>query len=382
MKKDPRPDVYRYWRQLMTHLGGDTDVFYNRELIWPRQFEIHLPADHKRPCDLGCPHCAGRKFDRSLGTWEREGLELLDRLEGAIPFHIYGGAYTEPLNNPYYLAFLNMTKKYGNHFGIHTNGVLLNFLEEYRGWLTELNRLSTDGIDYLSVSIDAGLHWSWGMTKGTKQVEKFHWIVEGLRKACEIREANGGGHAIRMCYLVSPHSMDRENFLAIASIARSLGVDSLRFSIPFANYNQDFVKVREYKNEVELPGDDVCRELLEDIVSEDESEHPYIFYTGPEFTDVDKFDFDKCVYGYYQITYGADGYAYKCSTTATPTAKHCRIGKVTADLEEFKRMILRNYNPDWNCQGQCFDCGVRCNRMGLEINRAFMELCDEQEGVQ
>ena len=126
----------------------------------------------------------------------------------------------------------------------------------------------------------------------------------------------------------------------------------------------------------------MCRELLEDIVSEDESEHPYIFYTGPEFTDVDKFDFDKCVYGYYQITYGADGYAYKCSTTATPTARHCRIGKVTADLEEFKRMILRNYNPDWNCQGQCFDCGVRCNRMGLEINRAFMELCDEQEGVQ
>jgi len=309
--EDPRPDVYLYYKQLMTHLKGREDVFFNGELIYPRQFEIHLPADHKRPCDLNCPHCAGKSFVRDLGHWEMTALELLDKLEGKIPFHIYGGAYTEPLNNPYYLTFLSMTKKYGNHFGIHTNGVLLNWLEEYCGWLTELNRIATDEVDYLSVSVDAGLHWSWGQTKGTKQTEKFFQIIEGLRKACDIRKKTGKGHAIRMCYLVSPFSMNRENFMAIVAIARSIGVDSLRFSIPFANYNQDFGKVRGYRDEVELPGDKVCRELLEDLVSTDKSERPYIFYTGPEFTDVDKFDFQKCVYGYYQITVGADGYVYK-----------------------------------------------------------------------
>jgi len=95
MKRDPRPPEYKYWNQLMDHLEGDKSKFFNGELVYPRQFEIHLPANHKVPCDLACPHCAGRLFDRSLGTWEMEALELLDKLKGAIPYHIYGGAYTE-----------------------------------------------------------------------------------------------------------------------------------------------------------------------------------------------------------------------------------------------------------------------------------------------
>lgn len=100
VKKDMRPPEYRYWKQLMEHLKGDSEVFFNGELVYPRQFEIHLPGNHLVPCDLHCPHCAGRYFQKDLGTWEMEGLELLDKLEGKIPYHIYGGAYTEPLMNP------------------------------------------------------------------------------------------------------------------------------------------------------------------------------------------------------------------------------------------------------------------------------------------
>lgn len=372
MKKDPRPKQYRYWLQLMEHLNEDESKFFNGEFIWPRQFEIHLPSDHRKACNLNCPHCAGKLFDKTLGTWEREGLELLDKLKGAIPYHIYGGAYTEPLLNPYYMAFLNMTKKYSNHFGIHTNGTLLNQLENDVGWLTELNRISTDDVDYLSISLDAGFPWSWAKTKGTRKLYLFNDIIEAVRKACVIRDKNGGkGHAIRLCYLISPESGNYENFAAIVATAKELGVDSLRFSIPFGNYNQDFDAVREYKKEVELPGDEKYRQLLNEFLSKTQDEHPYIFYTGPEFTDIDGFDFDKCLYGYYQITYGADGYAYKCSTTATPTAKQCRLGKITADVEEFKEMIMKNYNPNWDCQKKCFDKGVRCNRMGWEINRGY-----------
>jgi len=372
MKKDPRPKQYKYYEQLMEHLDGDISMFFNGELVYPRQFEIHLPADHRKACNLNCPHCAGKFFDKALGNWEREGLELLDKLEGAIPYHIYGGAYTEPLMNPYYMTFLRMTKKHGNHFGIHTNGTLLNMLEESQGWLTELNRISTDSIDYLSISLDAGFPWSWGKTKGTKKIYIYNEIIEAVRKACEIRRRNGNkGHAIRLCYLISPASGNHENFTSIVSIAKDLGVDSLRFSIPFGNYNQSFDKIREYKNKIEIPSDDKYRNLLENLVSESENEKPYIFYTGPEFTDIDGFDFDKCLYGYYQITYGADGYVYKCSTTATPTAKQCRLGKITADLDKFNEMIIKNQNEKWNCQKMCFDKGVRCNRMGFEINRGY-----------
>jgi len=372
---DMRLPPYHYYDQLIAHIK-DPKVFFNGDFIFPRQFEIHLPGDHKKACNLHCPHCAGKLFDKSLGTWESDGLALLHKLEGAIPFHIYGGAYTEPLMNPYCMAYLATTKMYGNHFGIHTNGSLLATLEEKTGFLTELNRISTDDVDYLSVSVDAGLPDSWAKTKGTKHKELFtDEILKGLEMATKIRRKVGKpSHAIRMCYLISHDSDNDENFEAIVKHARRIGVDSLRFSIPFANYNQTFDKVREYKYKRELPDDEDYYNRLSPYLSRSKSEKPYIFYTGPEFTDVDKFDFEKCVYGYYQITYGADGYVYKCSTTATPTGKQCRIGKVTSDLDKFKDMIMKNYNPNWNAQKSCFGCNLRCNRMGLEINKAYQEL--------
>ena len=365
-----RPPEYRYWNQLMDHLKYDTEVFFNGQLVYPRQFEIHLPGNHKVPCDLHCPHCAGKYFQKDLGTWEMEALELLNKLQGKIPYHIYGGAYTEPLMNPYFMTFLHTTKKYGGHFGIHTNGVLLSRLEEQLGWLSELNRISTDKVDYLSVSLDAGFPWSWAKTKGTKREHLFNEIIQGMRKAVEIRRKAGKGHAIRLCYLISPDSDSPENFGAIVNIAKDIGLDSLRFSIPFACYNQLFDKVREYKREREVPMTIVYERRLTPYLSSSEDEKPYIFYTGPEFTDVDKFDFKQCVYCYYQITYGADGYVYKCSTTATPTMAMCRLGKITGDLDEFHRLLLKNANPNWDAN-ICFSRGARCNRMGLEINKAY-----------
>jgi len=379
MVEDPRPKQYRYYEQLVEHVDGDKSVFFSDELVYPRQFEIHLPSDHKRPCDLSCPHCAGKLFVRDLGTWELDALKLLNELKGSIPFHIYGGAYTEPLLNPYYLTFLATTKKYGNHFGVHTNGSLLNWLEENQGWLTELNRLSTDNTDYLSISLDAGFSWSWGKTKGTKKYSIFNEIIEGVRKACEIRRKNNGkGHAIRLCYLISPVSGNYENFASIVSIAKDIGVDSLRFSIPFGNYNQPFNKIREYKREIEVPGNVKYEELLHSFLSKDKGEVPYIFYTGPEFTDIDRFTFRRCFYQFYQITYGADGYAYRCSTTATPTAKQCRLGKVTSSLDEFHDLLRKNNNPSWDSQKLCFEKGLRCNRMGLEINTLINSLGERQ----
>jgi MoaA/NifB/PqqE/SkfB family radical SAM enzyme len=375
VKKDMRPPEYHYWNQLMEHLNGDIRAFFNGELVYPRQFEIHLPGNHLVPCDMHCTHCAGKKFQKDLGNWEMDGLELLNNLRGKIPYHIYGGAYTEPLLNPYFMSSLHMTKRHGNHFGIHTNGMLLSKLEEQCGWLTELNRISTDNADYLSVSLDAGLPCSWAKTKGINQENLFNEIIRGINKAVEIKRRAKKGHAIRICYLISPHSDSIENFEAIVKIAKDIGVDSLRFSIPFACYNQSFDEVRKYKQMREMPMTNIYEKRLAPYLSSSQSERPYIFYTGPEFTDIDKFDFKQCLYCYYQITYGADGYAYKCSTTATPTMEMCRLGKITSDLDEFHGLLLKNANPNWNAD-TCFSKGARCNRMGLEINKKYSAIQD------
>lgn len=373
MQNDMRPAQYRYWEQLMGHTGHDTTLFFNGAFVYPRQFEIHLPGDHLKPCNLNCPHCAGKYFKKDLGTWEMDGLELLNRLQGAIPYHIYGGAYTEPLLNPYFMTFLHMTKRHGNHFGIHTHGALLSQLEECQGWLSELNRISTDNTDYLSVSIDAGFPWSWAKTKGEKNEDLYNKIIKGLQKAVEIRDKAGRGHAIRLCYLISPHSDSPANFASIVAVAKELRLDSLRFSIPFACYNQSFGKVREYKESTEIPMAGIYLEGLAQHLSTSQEERPYIFYTGPEFTDIDKFTFRQCAYGYYQITYGADGYAYKCSTTATPTMAMCRLGEITSNINTFHSMLAKNQNPNWDAS-ICFSKGARCNRMGLEINRKYAEI--------
>lgn len=372
-KIDSRPAQYHYWQQLMKHIKGDESVFFNGELVYPRQFEIHLPANHIVPCNLHCPHCAGKHFKKDLGTWELDGLELLNKLEGKIPFHIYGGAYTEPLLNPYFMTYLQTTKRYGGHFGIHTNGIWLHRLEEQCGWLTELNRISTDDTDYLSISLDAGLASSWAKTKGTKQDELFYDILLGIQESIDIRHKIGKGHAIRVCYLISPYSDSKEDFESIIEWCKEIGVDSLRFSIPFACYNQTFDKVREYKKDIELSKDKVYELMLVPYLSKSQDEEPYIFYTGPEFTDIDKFNFKQCVYPYYQITYGADGYAYKCSTTATPTMAMCRVGKITNNLDEFNKMLMRNANPKFDAD-ICFSKGARCNRMGLEINTEYRRI--------
>jgi len=371
-----KPKGYRYYEELLDHLGNDESIFFNGQFVYPRQFEIHLPANHIRHCECNCLHCQGKYFDQSLGTWELDAIELLTKLQGAIPRHIYGGAYSEPLMNPYLMTFLGLTKRYDNHFGIHTNGILLNQLEENYGWLTELNRISTDKVDYISVSMDAGLPWTWHKEKKAKTHKLFYEVVDGLKKACDIRDKNKtSSHAIRMCYLITEETDSPEDIASVVAIAKSLKLDSLRFSIPYAPYNQDFSDVKKYENErKDLLHEEKYYEMIQPYLSKYLDEKPYIFFVKPETTDVEQYNFNTCGYGYFQITYGADGYIYKCSASATPTAKQCRIGKITADLEEFKQIIMKNYDKDFDCNKNCFEKGVRCNRMAIEINQEISKL--------
>ena len=118
-----RPKGYYYWEQLVEHLNehgySEEDIF--EKTIYPRQLEIHLPSNKKQPCPFNCAHCAGKYFIKDLGNWELDGLALIDELGDLIPYHIHGGSYTEPIDNPYLMTYLATAKKHGVHFGIHTN---------------------------------------------------------------------------------------------------------------------------------------------------------------------------------------------------------------------------------------------------------------------
>lgn len=375
MVEDKRPDKYRYYEQLKDHVGGE-EVFFDGRLVYPRQLEIHLPADHKAPCVMHCLHCQGGRFEQGMGNWEQAGLSLLHKLKGRVPFHVYGGAYTEPVTNPYLGAYLGATKYYGNHFGIHTSGSPLWELEEHTGLLTEVLRIATDDMDYISFSLDAGSVESHKKGKRLKE-DRFTNIL----KAIELLAGTKGRKlSVRMCYLFNRWNSSIEEIEFITNFAREAGVDSLRFSIPYAQYGQTFDKVEKYKNLVEVPNAEGYRKLLEPFVSTDFADQPYIFYLTPEegYTDIALYDFNHCIYGYYQITLAADGYLYKCSAVAAPDMKHLRLGKVTDDIEDFERAILENFDEDFDAQECCFKHGARCNRMACESNRKYRDFRENE----
>lgn len=362
-----RPNVYRYWDLLLEHIESPEPIF-DGELTWPRQFEIHLPGNCKKPCNLDCFYCAGRNFIKDLGSFEIDALCLIRELNGRIPYINFGGSYTEPILNPYFMAFMAMAKKTGSHFGIHTNGTVMKRLEEDTGWLTELGRLAEDQVDFLSISLDAGTTESHCKTKNVKH-DWFSEIIDGIRMAVELRRK---GPAVRMCYLMNEMNSSQSEIDGIVKIARDIGVDSLRFSIPFAYYAQDFDTVRKYKWNVEQRFKGPYYKRVEKHLSGDIDERPFVFWMGPDMQDVDLFDFERCAYGYYQICLAADGYFYRCTTLSTPLFKELRLGKFSDDLEVLKRVIRSAQTSSYDAN-TCFNMGGRCNRLGLEINRAYRD---------
>lgn len=367
-----RPEGYRYWERLEQHLGHDTRKIFDGRLIYPRQLEIHLPGDgKKKACNFNCWWCQGRELEQSIGHWEEEGLKLLHNLKGAIPLHVYGGAYTEPMLNDYMLEYLRTTKKYGNEFGIHTNGSQLIAWEKGENFITELVKIANGENDYLSISLDAGFAETHTKTKGLKK-NWFDIIIEGLRKASEIKGSKKYP-ALRVVYLFNKQNSTPEEIENIVSIGRELNLDSIRFSIPYDLYGHGFERVRRYKQQVEMLGEPKYYRLLKPYLDAQGAEsRPFIFWVPPKFQDVDEMNYQQCIYSYFQITLAADGWIYKCSSTASPSFKFCRLGKITADLDKFNDMVIRNHNPNWG-PSVCFSHGARCNRMAIELNNMWRD---------
>ncbi len=319
-------------------------------------------------------NCQGRLLKQPVNPYEDNALKIIEGLKGQIPYFIYGGAYSEPLLNPRLLDFLVETKKYGTNFGIHTNGSLLKQLEKKKSFLSRLCQLAVSPNDYLSVSLDAGRPSSHMKSKNLK-VNWFDEIIEGIRIAAQIR-GKDNKPSLRVCYLLNKFNDSADEINQIIQIMQDIGVDSLRFSIPYDLYGKDFDIVRQYKKNVETVGDMKYIKLLTPLVSKDLSEKPYIFYLPPICQDVDRMNFKQCIYSYYQITLAADGNMYRCSSVASPSYKICSFGKIPDNLDEFNQMIMANHNPDWK-PSDCFKVGARCNRMSVEINSFYGEMSNE-----
>ena len=113
--------------------------------------------------------------------------------DSKIPLYFYGGVYTEPLMNEYFLKYLEMTKKYNNNFGCHSNGSLLTALEESEGFCSRLIELGDSEIDYYSCSLDAGSVKSHSKTKNIKYLkhiavikDQTSWITKQSRERKEL----------------------------------------------------------------------------------------------------------------------------------------------------------------------------------------------------
>ena len=74
-------------------------------------------------------------------------------------------------------------------------------------------------------------------TKNIKE-DFFTRIIEGLRLLVSLR-AKKEYPKIRVCYLMNKLNSSKEEVASIVNIMKDIGVDSLRFSVPYMVYGRD-----------------------------------------------------------------------------------------------------------------------------------------------
>jgi molybdenum cofactor biosynthesis enzyme MoaA len=363
-------DGYNYLKNL-TDWVDKKDIFNkDKKFVWPRQMEIHLPSNKEIACDFACYYCQGSKLDMSLGFDEKKALKLMEEIgPDKFEYYVYGGAYTEPLLNPYFMDFIRLTKKNNAYFGIHTNGSQLVKLHEKNEFCTELVSLMENEKDYISISLDGGTPKSHSKTKNIKY-DAWTDIIKGIQILVDERKRLNSKGTIRVAYLLNKWNSSEKELKNFINIMKETKVDSLRFSIPYAQYGNEVKNVQSYKRNVENKEHEKFTKLLEKYTSKDKNEKPYVFYFAPVNQDIDRMrddNYKQCTYTYYQTTMGSSGHIYRCSSIATPSFDYGILGSQPETVEEFKEMIRESHDPKFNCQ-TCINSTARCNRIALEIN--------------
>jgi len=329
---------------------------FDKRPVLPRQIHFYLPSGQEQPCNFRCAHCCGILSKKRQVSWERTGLELIHNLDGAVPFMMFSGAFTEPTLNPLLAQFILETKVHESGYGLKTNGSMLVECEDKYDLVSVLCS-ATHIEDFVSVSLDAGYAESHSKSKrvGKDQFDKVIsglYLLKDIRGDCELPK-------IRISYLLNNLNSSENEIRRAIWIAKDIGADSIRFSLPHPPYGTDnriakriFEKYTEY-----IP-------YYEDLFSELSSEEkPVVFYVSASPHE----KFSRCAYGYYQITLSSDGYVYRCTTAADEIFKELRLGKITSDIVEFTKMLFDNQDPDFNPE-LCSSVKAYCCRAAVAVN--------------
>ena len=380
--KHTPPNQYNVAQSLFGKKNEKITDFISWKFKMPRQIEIHIPPyldpygsnpkPDSNPCIFKCSVCAGKHSGRGLRYgWEKKALGLLSSLKGTVPFTILSGHYTEPMSSPYFFDFLKTTKENGGYFGVHTNGArLVEFEEKFSGLTKALQLPGITSEDFISVSVYGGSPESFYTHTGTSpNTNYFESVLDGIALLGKLKRQLKSPMSFRISYLGTAVNLHKDQLQKIVSLARKAHVDSLRFSIAFAPYNMDFNKVKSVddwriKKEAEiLP-------WLQPYVSFNKSQKPYIFYRPEALTDVGLYDkITNCFYGYLQVTISARGTWTKCSTV-TMSMEH-DLGEVTNSVIDFKKIVKKYQNPEFNACTGCFKKGLRCDPLATTFNNAL-----------
>ncbi len=361
MNSTKRPEVYQYQKALLKHIGGDINIAKTGKLIYPKSLEIHL-GGIKTPCNLKCAHCEGALLDKKIHQNSTALLKTISLLRNKISYFVFSGAYSEPTLDTNLINYLGEIKKNNANFGIHTNGTLTKKL------LKNILAIGDEN-DYISISLDACSEKSFQIIKNSKR-KLFNKILENIKY---IALNNKNKIQFRLTYLLSKYDTDKTglyNFLDKLN-KFSDSISSLRFSVPYLYYGLDIKTVKKIQKQQIVPLYKKAEQLINEYINKHNPIGLKIFVLPPSTQDINKLKKIKyCLFGYYQITLGADGYFYQCNAVASEKYKHLRLGELNENisLKGINNIIKKNQDLIFNPQTSCFAFGCRCDRPGMEFN--------------
>ena len=129
---------------------------------------------------------------------------------------------------------------------------------------TELVGLMESG-DYYSCSLDGGSPESHMKTKNIKY-DAWTDIIEGLKILVSERERLKSKGSIRVAYLLNKWNSSEKELTNFIKLMKEIKVDSLRFSIHYAQYGTE-VSRKRYKENIENKEHNKFKDLLEPYMS-------------------------------------------------------------------------------------------------------------------
>ena len=150
----------------------------------------------------------------------------------------------------------------------------------------ELVSLMESKYDYYSCSLDGG---SPEKSHENKNIKYDAWtdIIEGIKILVQEREKQKSKGSIRVAYLLNKWNSSEEELKNFINLMKEIRVDSLRFSIPYAQYGNEVKKVQNYKQKIENKEHEKFKKLLEPYMSKSKDEKP-VFYFAPVNQDIDR----------------------------------------------------------------------------------------------